>query len=94
MHQRTRWKRPHARSARAGRSLVVVGGGIAGVSCAEELAALCPDDHVTLVSASAVLKGATNVVRLTEHLDDFDVVPHGHAYARWHACYCAGFKRS
>ena len=35
---------------------VVIGGGIAGVCCAEELASVAPHDEVVLVSASAVLK--------------------------------------
>lgn len=35
---------------------VVVGGGVAGVCCAEELCRLCPEASVTLVSADRVLK--------------------------------------
>ena len=35
---------------------VVVGGGVAGVCCAEELCRLCPQDSVVLVSADRVLK--------------------------------------
>lgn len=35
---------------------VVIGGGIAGVCCAEELCRLAPSDEVVLVSASPVLK--------------------------------------
>ena len=35
---------------------VVVGGGVAGVCCAEQLCRLRPDAHVVLVSASEVLK--------------------------------------
>ena len=53
---------------------VVVGGGIAAVSCAEELARLRPDDQIILLAASASLKSATGVVRLTDNLDQFDVV--------------------
>ena len=37
---------------------VVVGGGVAGVCCAEELCRLRPQDEVTLVSASRVLKAS------------------------------------
>ena len=40
-----------------GLQFVVVGGGIAGVSCAEELAKLCPTVTITLLSASSLLKG-------------------------------------
>ena len=35
---------------------VVIGGGVAGVSCAEELCRLVPQDTVTLVAADKVLK--------------------------------------
>jgi NADH dehydrogenase FAD-containing subunit len=35
---------------------VVLGGGIAGVQCAEELARLCPTDIVTLISATKRIK--------------------------------------
>lgn len=35
---------------------VVIGGGIGGVCCVEELCRLCPTDQVTLISASTVLK--------------------------------------
>jgi glycine/D-amino acid oxidase-like deaminating enzyme len=35
---------------------VVVGGGVAGVCCAEELSRLCPRDSIVLVSADRVLK--------------------------------------
>jgi glycine/D-amino acid oxidase-like deaminating enzyme len=42
---------------------VVIGGGIAGVTCAEELARLSPDDHVLLISASESLKGVRFVPR-------------------------------
>jgi hypothetical protein len=35
---------------------VVLGGGVAGVCCVEELCRLCPNDTVTLVSVSSTLK--------------------------------------
>ena len=35
---------------------VVIGGGIAGVSCCQELARLNPDNNILLISSSAVLK--------------------------------------
>ena len=35
---------------------VVIGGGIAGVCCAEELCRLAPSDHIILVSADRTLK--------------------------------------
>ncbi len=38
-------------------NFVIIGGGIAGVSCAEELGRTLPDASITLLSASDVLKG-------------------------------------
>ena len=38
---------------------VVIGGGIAGLSCAEALADLQPDASILLVSASSFLKGVS-----------------------------------
>ena len=43
-------------SAQKGSAFVVVGGGIAGVCCAEELCRICPNCSVTLISASFQLK--------------------------------------
>lgn len=37
---------------------VVVGGGVAGVCCAEELCRVCPDDTVTLVAVDRILKAS------------------------------------
>ncbi|KAF5841479.1 hypothetical protein DUNSADRAFT_12644 [Dunaliella salina] len=54
---------------------VVVGGGIAGVCATEELQRLAPPaSTVTLVSVSPSLKGVGNVVRLTQNLEEFEVV--------------------
>lgn len=37
---------------------VVVGGGVAGVACVEELCRVCePEARVTLISASLIVKG-------------------------------------
>ena len=41
---------------------VVVGGGIAAVSCAEELGRLRPDASILLLSASQALKGVSPAV--------------------------------
>ena len=35
---------------------VIVGGGIAGVSCAEMLSVLCPQERILLLTASPVIK--------------------------------------
>uniref|UniRef100_A0ABI7YIN8 Pyridine nucleotide-disulphide oxidoreductase domain 1 n=1 Tax=Felis catus TaxID=9685 RepID=A0ABI7YIN8_FELCA len=39
---------------------VVVGGGIAGVTCAEQLAIHFPSEDILLVTASPVIKAVTN----------------------------------
>lgn len=59
---------------------VVVGGGIAGVSCAEMLAQLLEGEDgqkeaetILLVTASPVVKRVTNLSRVTERLATFDV---------------------
>uniref|UniRef100_A0A1I8H3N9 Pyr_redox_2 domain-containing protein n=1 Tax=Macrostomum lignano TaxID=282301 RepID=A0A1I8H3N9_9PLAT len=52
---------------------VIVGGGIAGVTCAETLAALEPDARVLIVSASPVVKAVTNLRPVTKLLEEFDV---------------------
>lgn len=53
--------------------MVVVGGGIAGVSCAETLAVLRPHDRILLLSASPLIKAAINVQPLSKFLVQFDV---------------------
>ncbi|XP_066298467.1 pyridine nucleotide-disulfide oxidoreductase domain-containing protein 1-like [Branchiostoma lanceolatum] len=52
---------------------VIVGGGIAGVTCAEQLSALSPDDPVTLLSASPLIKSVTNFRQVGRALEEFDV---------------------
>ena len=52
---------------------LVVGGGVAGVSCAEELCRVDPTASVTLVSGSSSARGVTNFVKLTDALESFDV---------------------
>jgi hypothetical protein len=42
---------------------VVIGGGIAGVCCVEELCRLRPDDSVTLISSSTVLKVCSSTTK-------------------------------
>ena len=54
-------------------TFVIVGGGIAGVSCAEGLAFLCPEKKVVLITASPLIKAVTNIVHLTKTLCQFDV---------------------
>lgn len=54
-------------------TFVVVGGGIAGVTCASTLGLLQPDESVILVSESALIKTATNLRAITKTLISFDV---------------------
>ena len=70
----------------AGERFVVVGGGVSGVTCCQTLtsaiqearAAAAPspvgESCITLVAAAGLLKGAANVVRLSRHVESFDVV--------------------
>ena len=52
---------------------VIVGGGIAGVSCAEMLSTLCPNERVLLISASPMVKAVTNISNLTKFISTFDI---------------------
>ncbi|XP_059086232.1 pyridine nucleotide-disulfide oxidoreductase domain-containing protein 1-like [Tigriopus californicus] len=54
-------------------TFVVVGGGIAGVSCVEMLCHLRPDNRVLLITASQLVKAVANVSQLTQILCSFDV---------------------
>lgn len=52
---------------------VVIGGGIAGVSCVETLSILDPNSSVILVSESALIKTAANAFAITRTLTSFEV---------------------
>ncbi|KFM26780.1 Pyridine nucleotide-disulfide oxidoreductase domain-containing protein 1 [Auxenochlorella protothecoides] len=52
---------------------LVLGGGVAGVCCAEELCRLCPTDEVTIVSAYRTLKGASVIARITPFIEQIAV---------------------
>ena len=54
-------------------TFVVVGGGIAGVSCVEQLSLLCPEESIILVSATSVVKMVTNLCQMSQLLSTFDV---------------------
>lgn len=54
-------------------TFLIIGGGIAGVSCAESLALLLPNEIIYLISESALIKTVTNVFALTKCLQSFDV---------------------
>ncbi|XP_006866991.1 PREDICTED: pyridine nucleotide-disulfide oxidoreductase domain-containing protein 1 [Chrysochloris asiatica] len=53
--------------------LVVVGGGIAGVTCAEQLAIHFPSEDILLITASPVIKAITNFKQVSKILEEFDV---------------------
>ncbi|KAH3734595.1 pyridine nucleotide-disulfide oxidoreductase domain-containing protein 1-like [Dreissena polymorpha] len=52
---------------------LVLGGGIAGVTCAETLSALCPSKSIFLLTASKLIKAVTNYHKVTRTLEQFDV---------------------
>ena len=52
---------------------IVVGGGVAGVSCVEGLAETCGGHPLVLISASDSLKGVTTIRRVTSRIEEFDV---------------------
>ncbi|KAM8974684.1 pyridine nucleotide-disulfide oxidoreductase domain-containing protein 1 isoform 2-T2 [Pelodytes ibericus] len=55
------------------RRLVVVGGGISGVTCAEQLASQFPSDDIYLITASPLIKAVTNLKQVSKVLEVFDV---------------------
>lgn len=54
-------------------TFVIIGGGIAGVTCAETLAFYQPDQKIILVSESSLIKTVTNLLALTQTLTTFNV---------------------
>ena len=52
---------------------VVLGGGIAGVCCIEEILRVDQSCRATLISGSSSIKGIRNYVKLTDALSTFDV---------------------
>nr|CAH7727928.1 unnamed protein product [Callosobruchus chinensis] len=54
-------------------TFIIVGGGIAGVSCAETLAFLEPEKSIILLSESALIKTVVNLHAVTRTLQDFDI---------------------
>lgn len=54
-------------------TFLIIGGGIAGVSCAEGLAFLAPEYRVVLITSSPLIKAVTNIVPLSQTLMQFDV---------------------
>ncbi|KAH8273802.1 hypothetical protein KR044_000713 [Drosophila immigrans] len=54
-------------------TFLVVGGGIAGVSCAEALAICASDAAILLLTESSIVKSVTNLVPVARYLHKFDV---------------------
>lgn len=62
-------------------TFLVIGGGIAGVSCVETLSYLCPTEKIILLTESAIIKTVVNLVPLGKAICRFDVeerLAHGH----------------
>ncbi|KAK9400155.1 pyridine nucleotide-disulfide oxidoreductase domain-containing protein 1 [Crotalus adamanteus] len=57
----------------SGSRFLIVGGGIAGVTCAERLAAEFPSDDIFLITASPVIKAVVNFKQVSRTLEEFDV---------------------
>uniref|UniRef100_F7FR11 Pyridine nucleotide-disulphide oxidoreductase domain 1 n=2 Tax=Ornithorhynchus anatinus TaxID=9258 RepID=F7FR11_ORNAN len=62
-----------AAAAAARGPFLVVGGGIAGVTCAEQLAVQFPSEDILLVTASPVIKAVTNFKQVSRTLEEFSV---------------------
>ena len=54
-------------------TFVVVGGGIAGVSCVEQLSQICAKETITFIIARDVVKAAHNLKTYGRTLEEFDV---------------------
>lgn len=54
-------------------TFVIVGGGIAGVTCAEQLASQFPSEGIYLLTASPLVKTITNFKQVSKTLEEFNV---------------------
>ncbi|KAM7354027.1 pyridine nucleotide-disulfide oxidoreductase domain 1 [Cochliomyia hominivorax] len=54
-------------------TFVIVGGGIAGVTCAETIAICCPEESILLITESSVIKTVANLEPVARYLHKFDV---------------------
>uniref|UniRef100_A0A673BJF4 Pyridine nucleotide-disulfide oxidoreductase domain-containing protein 1 n=1 Tax=Sphaeramia orbicularis TaxID=375764 RepID=A0A673BJF4_9TELE len=52
---------------------VIVGGGIAGVTCVEQLSSQIPSSEVALITAGPHIKAVTNYKQVSRTLEEFDV---------------------
>ena len=53
--------------------VVVIGGGIAAISCTQQLCTLDPERKILLLAESQTLKGIRNVIHITANLADFEI---------------------
>lgn len=54
-------------------TFLIVGGGIAGVSCAETINFLSPGEKIIILTESSLIKSVTNLVQLGKYAQRFDV---------------------
>ncbi|KAF7383622.1 hypothetical protein HZH66_012972 [Vespula vulgaris] len=54
-------------------TFAIVGGGIAGVSCAEGVSFLAPEESTVLITASPLIKTVTNIIPLGKTVMQFDI---------------------
>lgn len=54
-------------------NFVIIGGGIAGISCIETLSFYCQNESILLLTESPIIKAATNLVALGKSLTRFDI---------------------
>ena len=55
------------------KTVVIVGGGIAGTTCAEYLSVLSPDINVVLIASTDVIKTAATTAKISRLLEELDV---------------------
>lgn len=54
-------------------TFLIVGGGIAGVSCVETISFLAPDEKILILTESSLIKSVTNLVQLGKYIQQFDI---------------------
>ncbi|KAK2578700.1 hypothetical protein KPH14_011667 [Odynerus spinipes] len=54
-------------------TFAIIGGGIAGVSCAEGVSFLAPEENAVLITASTLVKTVTNIIPLGKTVMQFDI---------------------
>lgn len=54
-------------------TFLIIGGGIAGVTCVETLSYLCTTEKIILLTETSLIKAVTNLVPLAKHILKFDV---------------------